>query len=163
MEDPGSREHKDAGCFSSFVWNNSVYKSKGGLFRSNYIDHPPVVSVEQSPEIITEQSGYMSTKEMVERAVLAGQRLYDYRHGILDMERDYSSDDSDEIDDQMESCPYDEDPVDASIRLDSEILYRGSKKAPESSKKAPESVEMDVPGRDQEKASSGPSEGPPDA
>lgn len=159
----GSVENVNVVCIRSTAFSNPAYSVAAGIFRSNYTNHPEIVSVEQSDEIITEQSGYMSTKEMVERLVLAGQRLYDYRHGILDLERQTGAEDDDDVEDQMESSPYDEDPVDQAIRIDSEMAYQSSKKASQRAEKPSEAASKDALDVQQEKASSGPSEGPPDA
>ena len=91
-------------------------------FRTNYCKEPDA-PIRMSEELITEQTGYRTTKEIVEGMVLAGQRLSDYRHGILDnFDEEY-----DETQDT--AVVYEKDPVDLQNLLEARhVRYRGEKK-----------------------------------
>jgi hypothetical protein len=79
--------------------------------------------VEVSQEVITEQTGFRSTKEIVESMVMAGQRLSDYRHGILD---NYAEDYDEE---QEAGVAYERDPVDLADAVQSrQMRFRVGKK-----------------------------------
>lgn len=96
--------------------------------RYNYVQTKPV---ELSDELITEQTGYMSTKEQVERLLLAGERLDAYRHGILD-----EYDDVDDDEKEAENI-YDDEPVhlqERSERLVERLRYRSGEKTQEEPK-----------------------------
>ena len=85
------------------------------MFQTNYkrMDFMPVI---MSSELITEQTGYRSTKEIVEGMVLAGQRLSDYRHGILDnMDEEYDEE-------QEAASPYENDPVDLQSAVEQSVM-----------------------------------------
>lgn len=98
-------------------------------FPNNYTRRPKAVMTEQDSEnIITEQTGYLTTKQLVENMVLAGKRLYDYRHGLLDVE-DVDSDDYDE--EQDAASPYEHDMVDEAIDIQSKMERKASKKPAE--------------------------------
>jgi hypothetical protein len=91
-------------------------------FQSNY-DHEIFEPVEVDDELITEQTGYRTTKEIVEGMVMAGQRLSDYRHGILDnFDEDYD-------DEQDPAVVYENDPVELKDAVQRNVMrYRGKKK-----------------------------------
>lgn len=91
-------------------------------FPNNYNRRPkPIASAQDSDNIITEQTGYLSTKQLVENMVLAGKRLYDYRHGLLDVE----GVDSDEYDEDQEAArPYERDLVDEAMDIESKMVLR---------------------------------------
>lgn len=133
-------------------------------FHSNYKNRPERVPVVLDGEVITEQTGYMSTEALVNQMVLAGQRLYDYRHGLLDIERDMIGDeDDDEVEDQMASSPYERDLVDQARVIDDEFAYRETKKkASRRDEKAPTSDEKAISeeniGNSPEEPAKGPSE-----
>lgn len=112
-------------------------------FQSNYKNRPERAPVILDGEVITEQTGYMSTEALVNQMVLAGQRLYDYRHGLLDLERDaMQGEDDEEVEDQMPSSPYERDLVDQARVIDDELEYRDiKKKASQKDEKAPTSDE----------------------
>ena len=91
------------------------------MFQTNY-KHNEFPAVEVSDELITEQTGYRSTKEIVEGMVLAGQRLSDYRHGMLD-NFDEEYDES-----QEPAYPYEVDPVDIQDAVERrQVRYRTQK------------------------------------
>lgn len=100
------------------------------VFSTNYRYKPSRGDTEMSDELITEQTGYMSTEQLVHQMVLAGQRLYDYRHGLLDIERELGEEDDEEVENQYAGSPYAGDPVDEEAKIKSEILYRESRKKP---------------------------------
>jgi len=74
------------------------------IIHGKYVNPPVETCVEMSGEEITEQTGYRSTKEIVEGMMLAGQRLEDFRAGMLDQV-------DEENDDQVMTGPYEKDPV----------------------------------------------------
>lgn len=76
----------------------------------------PTAGVEMSDELITEQTGYRSTKQIVEGMILAGQRLEDYRHGRLDefLEENY----------QEPIERYERDPVEEEADIVRKLRYR---------------------------------------
>jgi len=91
-------------------------------FQTNYAkkEYAPVP---MSKELITEQTGYRTTKEIVEGMVLAGQRLSDYRHGMLD-NFDEEYDESQEANEV-----YMDDPVDIQNAVERNVMrFRGEKK-----------------------------------
>ncbi|QCS36911.1 hypothetical protein [Tortoise microvirus 24] len=134
-------------------------------FQSNYKNRPERAPVILDGEVITEQTGYMSTEALVNQMVLAGQRLYDYRHGLLDIERNMIGDEDDEeVEDQMPSNPYERDLVDQARVIDDEFAYRDAKKkASQKDEKAPTSDVETPPGPNIEKKEEKPVEGPSDA
>lgn len=95
-------------------------------FPNNYTRRPkPVATKQDSDNIVTEQTGYLSTKQLVENMVLAGKRLYDYRHGVLDVE---GVGDEDYDEDQDAAVPYERDLVDESMDIDRKFEKRESSK-----------------------------------
>lgn len=96
-------------------------------FPNNYNRRPRAVSTAQdSGNIITEQTGYLSTQQLVENMVLAGKRLYDYRHGLLDVE---GVGDEDYDEEQDASMPYERDLVDESLDISQKMARKEAAKA----------------------------------
>lgn len=92
-------------------------------FPNNYTRRPkPVASAQDSENIITEQTGYMSTQQLVENMVLAGKRLHDYRHGLLDVQGDEEDDSYDE--EQDAAVPYERDLVDEAIDVEQKVVEK---------------------------------------
>lgn len=101
-------------------------------FAGNYKDKPAVPAVTVSEAVITEQTGYMTTKQLVEQMVLAGQRLYDYRHGLLDHDVDQGMENDEEDFDQPPSRPYDRDMVEEQEDIEERLYEQQNKKAEKS-------------------------------
>jgi len=103
-----------------------------------YSNPPEEVKVVMDDEEIAEQTGYRSTKEIVESMMLAGQRLEDYRAGLLDQM-------DEEDDNQLMISPYEQDPVDIEknvymqrqkrLRLEAELKAKAN--PPEADKNKP--------------------------
>lgn len=98
-------------------------------FYGQYRNRPVVVPPLMSDEVITEQTGYMTTKQLVEQMVLAGKRLYDYRHGLLDAEIQEGADDDESVEEQDMYPVYEGDMVDEALRIDNAVKERAEKKA----------------------------------
>lgn len=83
-------------------------------FHYNYEREAPP---KMSDELITEQTGYRTTKQIVEGMLLAGERLNDYRHSELD--------NYDEDDDDLEArFAYERDRVEELESIQRTIRYR---------------------------------------
>jgi hypothetical protein len=91
-------------------------------FQTNY-ELFEVEPVKMDDELITEQTGYRTTKEIVEGMVMAGERLSDYRHGELDNF-------DEEYDEKQEPAQvYENDPVELENAVQRNVMrYRGKKK-----------------------------------
>lgn len=112
-------------------------------FCGNYTNKPVLVEPEMSSKVITEQTGYMSTKELVEQMVLAGQRLYDYRHGLLDYEKYEGQEDDSEDFNQDASPVYEKDLVEEALEIEEKIEAVQEKRESLSSKKDVKQVDGD--------------------
>ena len=108
-------------------------------FITNYGKKHDYQPVTMSQELITEQTGYRTTKEIVEGMVLAGQRLSDYRHGMLDnMSEDY-----DEEQDAIET--YMDDPVDLQNAVETRVMrYRAEKEEVTEKEESPKEEKPEV-------------------
>jgi len=106
------------------------------MFTTHY-NYKPVKSIEMSAELIAEQTGWMTNKELVERMVLAGERLDDFRHSQLDnYDEDYD-------DVQSARKAYEEDPVELAEELKS-MRFREPKKIDEVNQEAPTTPSEEV-------------------
>ena len=90
-------------------------------FKTHY-NYKIVKPVKMSDLLITEQTGYRTTKEIVEGMTLAGQRLNDYRHGMLD-NYDEEYDESQEAE-----TPYEVDPVVLGEKVLRRMRYKNENK-----------------------------------
>lgn len=113
-------------------------------FAGNYKDKPVVPAVTVSEAVITEQTGYMTTKQLVEQMVLAGQRLYDYRHGLLDHDVDQGQENDEEDFDQPPSRPYERDMVEEQEDIEERLYDRQNKKSKEATAEQEEQSPEDV-------------------
>jgi hypothetical protein len=92
------------------------------MFNTNY-NIKQEKPIEVSQELKTEQTGYRSTKEMVESLILSGEKLYEYRHGLLD-NTDEEHDES-----QDPAVVYEQDPVELTEAVEQRYMrFRGEKK-----------------------------------
>lgn len=106
-------------------------------FFSTYTRRPIFRAPKMSDEVITEQTGYMTTKQLVEQMVLAGKRLYDYRHGLLDAELPEGVDDTDDIENQDIYPVYQRDLVDEAADIEGKVFTREVRKTQDGGGKAP--------------------------
>jgi hypothetical protein len=100
--------------------------------------------VEVSQELITEQTGYRTTKEIVEGMIQAGRQLSDYRHGLLD--------NFDEEYDESQECGlvYENDPVELQNAVERNVMRMRGKKTevteePEASEPKVEEPKVEEP------------------
>ena len=84
-----------------------------------HYNYEPIKGAKVSDELIAEQTGFQSNKQIIEGMMQAGERLENYRHGLLDNYEEYESDEEEYREEDREpSQRYDMDPVD----LQTEIL-----------------------------------------
>jgi deoxyribodipyrimidine photolyase len=98
-----------------------------------------------SQELITEQTGYRTTKEMVEALMLAGEQLYEYRHEQLDnLDEEYDEN-------QDPAVVYEKDPVELSEAIEKRyVRYREQKEV--ISEKEKDKMEIEQEEKQHEKA-----------
>lgn len=90
----------------------------------NRFNRPEYKGVEMLDHVVTEQNGYVSTEEQVERMILAGERLRQYRLGILDA---YDREGVDE-EEQLPIDRYEKDMVDAEEEIVRHMRFVETKK-----------------------------------
>jgi hypothetical protein len=112
-------------------------------FTTKY-NYKPVEGVTMSDELITEQTGYRETSEIVESMILAGQRLAAYRHDELD---NYDED----YDDQFPIEIYDKDIVDARDEIVSRIRFIDEQKKREKIEEKTDIKTKDITKEDEKK------------
>lgn len=100
-----------------------------------------IPDVIMSDELITEQNGYMSVKDQVERLLLAGQRLDALRYSELDAY--YDSEDPDD-ENQDAFTVYEQDPVELQEAVERRLRFKKGVQTPEESEEpateAPQSL-----------------------